>query len=143
MIDFNSLLNKSYDLCLPLFIAALMSLGVQGIFKDDLILQLVYSESYVIAGIGWAAWALGTAFIGVILFFVFDMLVIWIHVECGDQLVMGLTGIMLMAIGLLSVYGLPADIPFTDLNQLWAAALFSYGCTLLHREQIACRDAKE
>jgi membrane-bound ClpP family serine protease len=88
-------------------------------------------------GGGFGLWALGTAFIGVILFFAVDMLVIWIHVECGDQLIMGVTGIILMAFGLLSVYESHTDIPFTNLNQLWAAALFSYGCTLLHREQIA------
>lgn len=54
-IDFNSLLSKSYELCLPLFIAALMSRGAQVVFNDNLMLQLVYSESYVMAWIGWGA----------------------------------------------------------------------------------------
>lgn len=131
--DFESIKNISAIICTPLIAAALIT---DGILIHDIAAELTWlteSSLSILRISGWAISLMITVATVIIAFFIFDSLIVWIHVKLGDIYVMPFIAMTLLTAGLFVLSILIPNIPKSPLNPFWHMAFIAHGFNLIDR----------
>ena len=131
--DIESLKNLASILFIPFFSAAYVMDGALDTVQDPVLDWLRKSSLQWLKISGWAIWLLLVVAVVTLVFLLIDQVVVWLHVQTGDHLVMPWVGFASITVGAFVFCYVFPNMLASPLNPFWHLGFLAYGLSLVDR----------